>query len=314
MSNIGAWGGDPARKQSSIAAARATLAPYRAAMCHPALFLAATDGGNGPSNVYCAAFGTADPAEIEALSGLPVCVLLLASAALVACEHWGIDPGSDYSTPHLLGGAEEAPLAALQAIPVGVSGVAIARSYLVEVLERFANLLDHDGDGLSSGQRALVLELARLHGTASDDSTKFRTVRHAAISVANSATGEFESTILRFVESTAWPTAGLVAELPLLVSAAHRDLRACLAPERPTPAERRAMDDLARLVLEFDARVAADPSLELAVERRRLAETPESVAVYSSEFQARLRYYDRVAAEAYAPFAVDLLLEAFQNA
>jgi len=93
--SIVAWGGDPARKQASIEAARAVLAAEPAVTYSASLKLASTGQAHYPSNVYCAAYGTADPDELEARAGLSASTLLLASAALGACEYWGWSSESD---------------------------------------------------------------------------------------------------------------------------------------------------------------------------------------------------------------------------
>ncbi|MFO1393978.1 MAG: hypothetical protein U1F09_09485 [Steroidobacteraceae bacterium] len=48
--------------------------------------------------------------------------------------------------------------------------------------------------------------------------------------------------------------------------------------------------------------------------RARIEATPEFAAVYQPAFQARMEHYDLAATEAYAPFAVDLLIRSFSRA
>ena len=120
--------------------------------------------------------------------------------------------------------------------------------------------------------------------------------------------------MLAFVESLAWPLDGLTAELPDILQRGHQGLRAALAPERPTPVETaqlKAVDAMFDAVVE---RNRVEPGFDVEAEVARIQATPECVAVTDLAFQVRLEHYDLLAAEAYAPFAIELLLTAFRKA
>ena len=318
----GAWGGDLARKQSSIAAARAALATDPVVTLDPTLRLVPHGGAHDASNVYCAAYGTDDPAELEARAGLPVSTLMLASAALCACQYMGHPVEGGGTRFRLVESAAEAPLAALEAIPVGADPVTLARNYLVDLLGLVAEFRGRDGRTLTSDQQAIVHELAARHRECCTDPAMFRALRRAAMAAADAAAGSLEATAMLFVESVAWPTAGLRSELPVIVSILHVDFRACLEPEVPSVAEQATLGALADLYLahrkKLNERLKLEPTLDVKAERARidalLETTPEFAAVNTPAFQARLVHYQRVAAEAYAPFAVDVLLGAFRKA
>jgi hypothetical protein len=311
---LGAWYGDPARKQASIAAARAALARDPAVTCDPTLSLGAPGHANAFSNVYCAAFGTADPAELEARAGLPASTLRLASAALLGCEYWERDPQGVPHAPRMCAGAEGAPLAALEAIPPGAHPMELARRYVVALLGAVAELHDRDGQGLAPERQALIYQLAALHEEGCADAAAFRALRYTSMRATDVATGDFAITALTFVESAAWPLASLAAELPLTTCRLHFELRVQTAPERPSPTEQATLESLWALHRAVDERPRVEPTLDRKAELARIEATPEYAAVYNPSFQARLVHYDRVAAEAYAPFALDLLLRAFRMA
>lgn len=306
--SIGAWNGDPARKQAAIAAARVRLAALAAdpvVTCDPTLRLGEL------SNVYCAAYGTAAPAELEARAGLPVSTLMLASAALLACEHWGRQSPGGAHVPRMSLGAEAAPLVALEAIPPGTDPIGLACRYIVDLLEKIATLHDGDGRGLAPGQQALIHQLATLHRDGCADAAAFRTLRRMAMAATDVATGDLATSVLRFVESAAWPLTGLLAELPWMIARLHLELRVQFAPERPTSAEQATLESLSALYRALDQRSKVEPTLDVLAERARIETTPEYAAVNDPAFQARLDRYDRAAARAHVPFALDLLLRAF---
>ena len=309
----GAWGGDPARKQAAIATARAALATIPVVSLRPR-FKLATPGHDEVSNVYCAAYGTDDPAELGSRAGLPASTLLLASAALRACERWGAsDEGGRRELP-LVPPVAGVPVEALEAIRVGADPLAIARSYVVELLSRLEAMHDHDGRGLTPEQRALLRRLATLHRDDCTDPAVFRELRREAMATTDGVSGEFEAPVLQAVEALAWPLAGLMDELPVIMSDLHMQLVYRLSPEQPSPADKaigEAANALARAVM---ARIEADPTLDNEAEYARLRATPEFVAMRDPAFQARQARLDLVAAEAYAPFAVDVLLTAFRKA
>ena len=310
----GAWGGDPARKQASITAAREALAARPAVMCYPDLWLGAAGQPNDPSNVFCAAFGTADPAEIEAHAGLAVGTLMLASAALSACEYSGTTAEDNVSATRMAAGTDGAPIEALEAVRVGADPLALARCYVVDLLGRLATLVDSDGQVLAPEQQALVRQLATLHESGCNDAAAFRTSRRAATSATDAASGDVASAVLGFVESVAWPLAGLTGELPMLVANFHAFLRFHLRPERPTAEEQAALDALNKLTSAAHERYQASVDVDLRAELAKVATAPEYAAVNNLAFQARLAHYERVAAEAYAPFAVERLIGAFRRA
>ena len=268
----GAWGGDPARKQASIAAARAALAAGPEVFCSAALL---------PGNVYGVAYGTVDPAELDARAGVPAGTLLLAAAALGSCQYYGPVSGDDVPAYRMAAGTEGAPIAVLEAIRVGTDPLGLARCYVVDLLGRLATLAGPAGQALTPDQQEMVRRLAALHECDGTDPAAFRAFRRAATSTTDAATGFLATEILKFVESVGWPLAGLTMELPIFVARLHVVLRDCLAPERPSAEEQATLDAL-------DALYAAT--------------------------NERLRHYERIAAEAYAPFAVDLLTGAFRRA
>ena len=309
-----AWGGDPARKQASIAAARAALAARPVVTCSPALNLAEVGADRNWSNVYCAAYGTADPADLEAQAGLPVSVLLLASAALCGCQFMARTGVGDQRMPELVGGAKEAPIAALEAIRAGADPLALIRNYVVDLLRQMAGLHDCEGRGLTPEQQALVRQLATLHDESCTDRATFRALRRTAMAATDTATGDLEGTVLRFVESVAWPLAGLSTELIGSVMFLHIELRSPLAPEQLSPAERATGDALSALYLAAGQRLREDPAVDAKAEYAKIETTPEFAAVKDPAFQDRLERLALVEAEAYAPFAGDLLIGAFRKA
>ena len=309
----GAWGGDPARKQAAIATARTALATVPVVSLRPRFKLAAPDSDEA-SNVYCAAYGTDDPAELAVRAGLPASTLMLASAALRASERWGdVGEGGRRELP-LVAPVAGAPVAALEAIRVGADPIAIARSYVVELLGRLETLRDHDGCGLTPEQRALLSRLATLHRDLCTDPVVFRELRRDATAATDGASGKFETAILQAVEALAWPLAGLMDELPAIVDGLHMALSYCLSPEQPLPADTAIVAAANAQVLALSARMEADPTLDTAAEYARLRDMPEFVAMRDPALQARQMRLDFVAAETYAPFAVDVLLTAFRKA
>ena len=307
----GAWGGDPARKQASIAAARAALAAGPFVVCAPRLSLA--DEHRDWGNVYCTAYRTKDPAELEARAGLPVGTLMLASAALSSCDYYVLADDGMRRRKRLAENALEAPIAALEAIPVGAGTFALGRSYVLELLARLERLRDLDGRGLTPEQRALPRRLATLHSEGSTDPVAFRALRRTTIAATDAATTEIEAAVLAFVESMAWPLAGLTDELPDILQQGHVGLRAALAPERPTPVEAAQLKSVEAMFDALDARRQAEPTFDTEADVARIQATPEFLAVIDLAFQVRLEHYDHLAAEAYAPFAIDLLLGAFRK-
>ena len=309
-----AWGGDPERKQASIASARAALAAGPVVTCNPSLRLVAAGQANGPSNVYCAAYGTADPAELEIRAGLPVSTLMLASAALCGCQQWASTGEGDQRRPALVGGAEEAPIAALEAIRAGADPFALTRNYVVDLLGQLATLQDRVGKGLTPEQQALVRQLATLQDEGCTDPATFRAFRRTATAATDAATGDLDDTVLRFVEAVAWPLAGLTAELPEFLMHLQVELPSSLAPDLLSAAERATYDAFSALYLAASRRLKADPTLDAIAEYAKIETTPEFVAVNDPAFQDRLERLALVEAEAYAPFAVDLLIGAFRKA
>ena len=301
----GAWGGDPARKQTSIATARAALAAGPEVCCSAVI---------SPVNVYCAAYGTVDPAELEARAGVPAGTLLLAAAALGSCQYYGPVSGDDVPAYRMAAGTEGAPIAVLEAIRVGADPLALARCYVVDLLVRLATLVGPAGQVLTPDQQALVRRLAALHESDGTDPAAFRAFRRAATSTTDAATGYLATGILKFVESVGWPLAGLTMELPIFVARLHGVLCDRLAPERPSAEEQATLDALDAVYAATNERLAADPTLDVETEQAKDRATPEYAAAHEPALHERLRHYGRLAAEAYAPFAVDLLIGAFRRA
>ena len=310
----GAWCGDVARKQAAIATARANLATGPSVILDSTLHLAPPGRDDEASNVYCAAFGTSDPTEIEARAGLPARTLMLASAALSACERWDVDEkGGPRRLPHVAP-VVGAPVAALEAIRVGADPLAITRSYVVELLDRLDSLRDHADRELTSDQRGLLRRLATLHRDHCTDPAAFRELRREATGATDAATGELPTAALQFAEALAWPLAGLVDELPEIVTRVHGSLCACLSPEQPSPDDKALVDAVDALMQEVEERSKSEPALDIEAEYAEFRARPEVVALRQSDFRARQVQRDRAAAEAYAPFAVDLLIGAFRKA
>ena len=301
-----AWGGNAEWKQASIKALQAGLAARPKVTCLADLFLGPPETDEYGS-VYCAAYGTADPRELEARSGLPVWVLQLVAGVLSACQLWVA------GRPQLVALAADMPQAALEAIPVGADFQSIARRHTVLMLDWCATLRDSSGRGLSAEQQGLVREVGALHAAGCDDAAAFRALRRRVMAAADAAHDGIESIVLRFVECVAWPTTGQVAELPEIVSRAHHGLRECLAPERPTPEELAALDALSAVQKAFYDRQAAEPAIDASALREQLFATPEYRRVNSPEFQSRLEHYMRVEVESYAPLALGMLLEALRS-
>lgn len=187
----GAWGGDPGRKWASIAAARAALAAGSPVACGPELWLAPPDHPDWSSSLYCAAYGTADPAELEIRSGMPTHVLRLISGTLAACECVNRQGGWTRGS-RLVEVASAAPLSVLEAIPVGAEELALARCYVVELLIRLMELRGRDDRCLAPEQQALLGDLARLHTTGCDEPVAFRALRRAATAATDAATVDLE--------------------------------------------------------------------------------------------------------------------------
>ena len=309
-----AWGGDAARKQASIEVARAALAAEPAVTYSPSLKLASTGQVHYPSNVYCAAYGTADPLKLEARAGLPASTLLLASAALGACEYWGWSSEGNGRVLRRAGVADDTPIAILEAIRTGADPLSVARHYVVDLLRALAAIRDRDGGSLAPDQQALVCQLATLHEEGCTDPVEFRAIRRTAVATTDAASGDVATTVLGFAETVAWPLPGLAGELPEFVMRVHFDLRLHLARERITAAEQATIDALSARYGVAHKRVDADPTLDVAAEFAKVETSPEYAAVYAPAFVARLEHYERAAAEAYAPFAVDLLIGAFRKA
>ena len=310
----GAWGGDAARKQASVAAARAALAAGPAVTYFPSLKLTETGKVDAPSNVYCAAYGTADPVELEARAGLPAATLLLAAGALGACEYWGWSSEDGSRERRRVGAMHDAPIAALEAIRAGAESIALARHYVADLLRALAAMRDRDGRGPTPDQQALVRQLATLHEEGCTDPAKFRAFRRTAVAATDAATGDVATTVLGFAETVAWPLPGLAGELPEFVMQVHGDLRLHLAPERITPAEQATIDALSARYGVAHQRVQVDPTLDVEAEYAKVEASPEHAAVYAPAFVARLEHYERVAVEAYAPLAIGVLLGAFRRA
>ena len=311
--SIVAWGGDAARKQASIAAARTALAAGPDVTYSASLKLASTGQAHYPSNVYCAAYGTADPVELEARAGLPASTLLLASAALGACEYWGWSSEGNGRVLRRAGVADDTPIAILEAIRTGADPLSVARHYVVDLLRALAAIRDRDGGSLAPDQQALVCQLATLHEEGCTDSAEFRAIRRTAVATTDAASGDVVTTVLGFAEAVAWPLPGLAGELPEFVMQAHYELRMHLAPERITAAEQSTIDALSALYGAAHKRVEADPTLDVAAEFAKVDASPEYAAVYAPAFVSRRERYERAAAEAYAPPAIDLLLGAFRK-
>lgn len=308
----GAWAGDAARKQAAIQAARQALDAGGEFVTYPFLDLALPEHPDRESNVYCLAYGTADPVELEARSGLPVEVLLLASAALAACQYQtsAFEPDIEPSRPGLVAAA----LAALEAIPVGADATSIARCYVADLLDWLVGVHDQDGHSLTQEQQSLIRELAALHAASGTAPAAFRPVRRAIAEATNAASNELEASVMRFVESVAWPMAGLAGELPQQVSWLHLGLRPLLSPDQPTPEERDALDAFGKMYASVSERLRADPSLEGEVLFAEVDAAPVGIVVNAPAFQAGLERRWRVAAQAYAPVAIGLLIGALRKA
>ena len=305
----GAWGGDPARKQSSIAAARMALATAPAVDATPLVRMAADCDPLG--NVYCVAFGTAEKNEIEARANLPISTLMLASSALCGSHYQRFTEDHGQLSPQLVDGAVEAAVAALEAIRVGADPLELARCYVVDLLGRLADLHDRDDRGLTPEHQSLVRQLKSAHEEGRVDPAWFRSFRRVVVAAADEAGGDIEKALLQLAESVAWPLPGLTEELPGFFGKLHSSLSVLLTPEPLSSADRAVQDALSTMEQQAFARYDADSSFDVVTFIRS---SPELAAVRDPAFCKRLENRDRVAAEAYAPFAVDLLLVAFRRA
>ena len=299
----GAWGGDAERKQAAIAAVRATLAANPKVTLSPRLRLAAPDQSDGVSNVYCAAFGTDDPVELEARAGLPSDLLRLLSALMSACDEGGIATA-----------ARDLPAAALEAIPAGANSVALVRCYMVALLDRIADIRDTDGHVLAPEHAALVRELRSMYAEDAVDPAAFLALRRSAMSAREAATGSLEIAVLEFVESAAWPPASLMGELPVLSGELVASLRSLLSPYQPSSSDRAIKSTVDAKVSALREREAVEPQLDVESELRSLFELPEFVAFRDPAFRLRSAQRERDSAEAFVPFTVDLLIGAFRKA
>ena len=306
-----AWGGDPARKQASIAAADTVLKAVPGVGASSRLRLVAADRIDDFSEVYSAAYGTADPAVLEARAGLPASTLMLASAALSGCNYSKYSSEGYVCGPVLVDRAIQAPIAALEAIRVGADPLSLARCYMVDLLGRLADLRDRDDRGLAPEHRALVSQLASAHDEGSADSAALRSLRRAIVAAADSVTGEFEKAVLKFAESVAWPLPGLTEELPALVAALHGSLSVLLIPDPLSFADRAVLDAMAAMEQQAYARSEVDPGFDLVT---FIHSSPEIAAVRDPAFCKRRENGDRALAEAYTPFSAELLIGAFRKA
>ena len=305
----GAWGDDPAHKQASLATARAALAAAPAVNAMPLLRMA-TDG-YFLGNVYCVAYGTVERSELEARSGLPTATLMLASSALCGCQYQIATDDQGHLGPRLVDSAIEATIAALEAIPVGTDPLALARCYVSDLLDRLADLRDRDDRGLTPEHQSLVRQLKCEHVKGRADPATFRAFRRAMMTASDHVGSDIEMTVLQFAESAAWPLPGLIEELPALVAKLHSSLRVLQTFESPSHADQSVQDALSALTQQAYARRDADPSFDAVA---CILASPELAAVRDPAYCKRREHLDRAAAEAYMPFAVELLIGAFRKA
>ena len=239
---------------------------------YPNFSLAPDDEPAKPSQFFCAAFGTADAAELEARSGLSLVVLRLVSAVLLVCDSWQAD--ADGGTElFLAAAAADGAHRALEAIaprrgPRGDSPRLPARA---AVGPESGALLE--GRALGAEAREALSQVAALHRAGTGDAAAFRAARRAAVQCTDGATADLDRTVLAFVESVAWPVDGLDQELHQFISVLHGSLGAALCSEQPTAEERRIRDvkdaTYGALVREF--RGDASMSWERVEERARQA-------------------------------------------
>lgn len=304
---MAAWGGDAERKQAAIGALRTGLAARPNVLYGVDLFLAAPESG-GFSNVYCAAYGTADPGELEDRSGLPVWVLQLVSGVLEACVFSGA------AGRQLVESAADVPLTALEAIPVGADLQSIMRRHIILMFDRCVELRDNDCRVLAPEQQTLVQEVRALHAAGSDNAAAFRALRRRVVAANDAANDSVQTIVLEFAESVAWPMAGLFAELPMIVNKVHLELCAKLAPERPTAEELAAVAAMWSAYQAIRDRQQAESGIDEGAVQERWRATPEYLKVNAPEFQARLHHYSRASVEAYSPLALGILFEALRSA
>lgn len=305
----GAWGGDLARKQDSIAAARLALAAAPAVDATPLLRMAADRDPLG--NVYCVAFGTAAKNELEARATLPTSTLMLASSALCGCQYQRITEDQRYLSPQLVDGAVQATIAALEAIRVGADPLELARCYVVDLLGWLVDLHDRNGHGLNPDRQSLIRELARAHEEGCADPAMFRGSRRTIVAAASDVGSDFERAVLQFAESVAWPLPGLTEELPALVAALHGSLSVLLIPDPLSYADRAVLDAMAAMEQQAYARSEADPGFDLVT---FIHSSPEIAAVRDPAFCKRRENGDRALADAYTLLSAELLIGAFRKA
>jgi hypothetical protein len=120
--------------------------------------------------------------------------------------------------------------------------------------------------------------------------------------------------VQRFIESTAWPPAGLMVGLPLIAGIFVATLCPLLSPYQPAAADRAITDTLDAQFRAIHERMAVELQFDVESERRRISELPEYAAVSDPDFVSRRMQREGDSAEAFVPFTVDLLIGAFRKA
>ena len=314
-SHPGAWGGSEARKRSVVSVVAAAASGNALAM--PGAKLHLQSGGSHPTfgAAYCLAFDTADPAELEARSGLPVRTLQLIGGALRSCWNWDFASGLSQSYVTLV--ARTAFADALDAIRPGADLAALPGRYLVALLRDVGGLLPPP-DGVPDASlprsidRVLQLHLDAQAAAAAGDE-RWTAVRQEAMAAAGTVTTPIGRAVAEFVEAAAWPIDGFVDELPFLVEQLHEGLVTAERESAYTDDIRAVVDRYRRADAAVWDEAYARPTRDGAWIRARMAEDPDIQAYKAPEFQERLFALACAACDKHGTRAYRLLIDTLKE-
>ena len=309
----GAWGGCAGRKAQALSTVEETPETRPGTYFDPIFKLAPADAPDKPSQFFCAAFGTADAAVLEARSGLSLAVLRLVSAVLAACQYRRPDANGEMQR-HIAAGAVNGAHRALEAIAPGADLQAIPRLYLRALLSDLESGALLEGRALGAATRETLSQVAALHRSGTGDAAAFRAARRAAVQGTDAATADLDRAVLAFVESVAWPVDGLDQELHQFIYTLHFHLASALCSKQPTAEERRIRDVTDATYRPLLLEMSTDPSITWERVEERARQVPEVVASATPEFQARMTHLYCVACEQHAPRAFGGLLRVLGSA
>lgn len=306
-----AWGGDAARKAAAVAAVAAAQRADPDVFLYPVFMLAEPGDAKGSSQLFCSAFGTADPAELESRSGVDMVTLRVICSVLPLLYTFEPGKGDDQNQQRIPTPASvDSAARAFEAIPVGADLDQIPRHYLQTLLADLTPGALLCGQALAPASEAARLQVAALHASESTDASAYRTARRAAMSAADAATTELDADVLKFVESVAWPTGSVVGELPELAGTLHGELADALGRECLTAEERRVLLAARAKQKDLVSEFQRNPALGYDWLDKVMKECPEVVAGVAPELIARRQRAYNVTIEAYAPRAMATLLRA----